>query len=434
MPNIVDKAREESIINKFEDICKRYGLYSTYVDMPAKNCINHRELYLLVGQNEGAVMNPDVSILNLLERQDKNPDLLYPDVRVFKITGAEPMNLTSKVINYCWYAEFIDKIFRDYMTPIPKDITTREAYEIGDIYQRSREPKYDDRLKADYKNALNTVMRFYKTYSPKNQTFKAKWMRYRYSSAYDEKHSKLYNFKTFINRDNQKVSIDALTHKSRSSNIAFLTIEDYQYKSLRKLLKDYPDVKYWADSKTTVVNHGEIKNKSMDNPWDGEKRKWKYRKIAVSQADTAVIAKLIHKTTYPDAGLETMENIINNDSSYGAIVVPASEFHSFHNLCKDSGIKYAIDEGFINTATFDTIPVLVHQDDVPALSSVVERMCYDLSNYHITTDTLEKTTVYSNDYMVSSLDEEIRRMDVNELKNLSRGDAFYHEYEDYELI
>jgi len=358
--------------------CKRYNMPGVFINHNPEFKSKESGIYFITGIDVAMTNVCNYNPVDLMNNQALNSSYFQP-VKVFKITDCDPAVLIEDVAMYCWSAEFVAKIFPQYDVALPKHLFMGKLDAMAEYYTHTYESSHSEAMKADFQNGFREIMiKLKQDYSQKG--LKRMWHDFATSNRHDGSKNAIRNLMNFLRRKSNRVDFNRVN--INSTGVTRTKMELWRYKEFAKEIKKYPEVIYWKDPNVMTDTMGSCKP-GTEHPKNG---KYKFVSIAYPIEAEPFVAKAYNDAVYKPEATLTAEEIINSKKPYCALVAPESSFYNYLSLLPANNVKFAIDPGYINHPTTETVPILYYKEDKYIMDKIVERLANGTSSFHYTED------------------------------------------------
>lgn len=375
MYDTYDKAMQNEALRVLVRNCKRYDMPGEFITHNPNIESNESGLYFVTGIDVNRVKRRQYNPAELVANQERNMRFFQP-IMAFKVTGCDPDVLLHDVAMYCWYAEFVAKVFPQYNMKVYKNLLQSKVESLAEFYTHTINTGYSDFIKQKFQSEFRILMNKLRD-SYERKGIRGMWRDFSVSNKYNDKKGAIYNIVSFMFRKRNRVSREIVNlHSDGTLN---MSMEWWRYKEFAKEIKKYPDAIYWLCPKKRIESIGLVKQEKKPP----RNNKYKFVMISFPRNLEKVICSAYANAIYkPDAPM-TAEEIVQSGEPINALVAPACSFHNYQSLLAANNVPYAIDPGYVNHPKLDHVPILYFAEDKEMVDAITRRLCNGVASYHI---------------------------------------------------
>lgn len=350
-----------------------YGVVAAVVDYKADEGKADSGYYLVAGLGKfPEYENPK----DIEDRQQRNEHLFHPKQFAMKLDRDNLQLAIEELYNYCQRAEMIECLYNEYNCQIPDVLRNNEVTLLYRLNKGWNNEEYDVFLRRSHKNEMDAFFKEEKK-AEKNKSTKKYHDFYR-SDRYDSNKSYHQNLLQMTTKGkDQNISMDLL--KATGNDLINIQLEESEYKQLKEVLKDFPEVTYTV-GKLQTYDEGKIKfHKGEKDPFEGENIHREWRDFTFKKVDEPIIMGQLAKLEWGDKAIPRSYlcgDIVAKNISYNNI-------HNFVSLANANGLKFVIDtKGEFIKPTMDYTPVLFYRNKLHIYNSIMDRINDEKVKYH----------------------------------------------------
>ncbi len=384
------------------DVAKEYGLFAKTVVKP--NYSGKPDIYEVFGV---APIPEDVNPVEIINRNDRNSTIFYPENYAVNISKENPLMAWEKICQYLTHAEFMCELYDEFQLPLPKKIRVDELSALVTFCCGRDNPDYDLETRKNYAKGLRDFFEQEKSHGK----FMKSWQEFYRSELFDGDKSLIRNFFVFLKRHEPETSLDVLLESN--FELKKLYIPEHFYEKFKKVIKEsYPEVKYNV-SDLKVVDKG-----ALVDPKSGERAVTQFGKCVTDEevnrimekrfaaegfaclegldvfhyegrdlfykaSDENIIASVYNTLRLNWAKCATPEELLNI-GKVEQIDVPFSQMKKFYVCMQQLGVPFAIDNDANNNPTPETVHVLYNAVNGDLVGKLLTGITFaNITNSHV---------------------------------------------------